>query len=64
MKIIKSFNGENISGLYLVESLHQIAVRMTQFLLNSDLVDDVFGKDEEIIDYLVGVIRKFSINRG
>ena len=24
-EIIKSFNGENIGGLYLVESLHQIA---------------------------------------
>ena len=32
-EIIKSFNGENISGLYLVESLHQVAVRMNTFLL-------------------------------
>ena len=56
-EIIKSFNGENIGGLYLVESLHQIAVRMTQFLLNSDLVDDVFGTDEEIVSFLIGKIR-------
>ena len=26
------FNGENIGGLYLVESLHQVAVRVNQFL--------------------------------
>ena len=40
-EIIKSFNGENIGGLYLVESLHQVAVRVNNFILNSDYVDDV-----------------------
>lgn len=59
-EIIKSFNGENISGLYLVESLHDIAHRMTQFLLDCDLIDDVFGTDEELVTYLVKRIRSFS----
>lgn len=62
-EIIKSFNGENISGLYLVESLHQVAVRMNTFLLNSDLIDDVFGTDEEVIGYLISRIRTFSTRR-
>ncbi|MBL6991143.1 MAG: hypothetical protein ISR65_15270 [Bacteriovoracaceae bacterium] len=62
-EIIKSFNGENIAGLYLVESLHQIAVRIKDFLLNSELVDDVFGTDEELIKFLVDKIRGFSIRR-
>ncbi len=59
-EIIKSFNGENISGLYLVESLHNIANRMTQFLLNSDLIEDVFGTDEDLANFLIKKIRVFS----
>lgn len=42
-EIIKSFNGENIGGLYLVESHHQIAIRMKDLILNCDLLNDVFG---------------------
>ena len=59
-EILKSLNGENIGGLYLVESLHQIAGRMNQFLLNSDLIDDVFGTDEELVAFLISKIRFFS----
>ncbi|WP_127718004.1 DUF507 family protein [Halobacteriovorax sp. HLS] len=59
-EIIKSFNGENIGGLYLVESLHLIANRMTEFMLNCDLVEDVFGTDEDIHAFLVKKIRTFS----
>lgn len=62
-EIIKSFNGENIGGLYLVESLHQVALRMNQFLLNSDLVEDIYGTDDEIVTYLIGRIRNFSMKR-
>ena len=59
-EIIKGFNGENISGLYLVESLHQISLRMTNFLLDCDLIEDVFGTDEDIAGFLVQKIRTFS----
>jgi len=62
-EIIKSFNGENIAGLYLVESLHKIANRMNTFLLTSDLVEDVFGTDEDVTAFLIDKIRKFSIKR-
>lgn len=62
-EIIKSFSGENIGGLYLVESLHQIANRMTKFLLNCELVEDVFGTDEEIHAFLVHNIRQFNSKR-
>jgi hypothetical protein len=63
-EIVRSFNGENISGLYLVESLNQIGVRIKEFLLNSDLVEDVFGTDEDIVAFLVKRIRQFSVARG
>ena len=59
-EIIKSFNGENIGGLYLVESLHNIAQRMTKFLLSNDLIDDVYGSDEEIQHFLIAKVRTFS----
>jgi len=62
-EIIKSFNGENIAGLYLVESLNQIAKRMNNFLLDSDLVEDVYGTDEDVTAFLITKIRSFSIKR-
>lgn len=59
-EIIKSFSGENIGGLYLMESLHNIAVRVKNFLLSNDLVEDVFASDEELIDLIVDKLRHFS----
>ena len=63
-EIIKSFNGEVIGGLYLVESLNRVANRMKDFLLENDLVDEVFASDEEIIDFLIKVLRRFTPHRG
>lgn len=63
-EIIKSFNGENISGLYLVESLHQIGKRMTTYLLNSDLIEDVFATDDDLHSFFVNRLRQFNIRRG
>lgn len=59
-EIIKSFQGENIGGLYMVESLHKVANRVKDFLLNSDLIEDVFSTDEDLIEFLVKNIRKFN----
>ena len=42
-EIIKSFNGESIGGLYLVESLHKVSQRMTKFLLRDKFVIDVWN---------------------
>ncbi len=62
-EIIKTFNGESIGGLYLVESLHDVAIRVNNFLLNCPLVNDVYGTDEEISTLLINKIRNFSIKR-
>jgi hypothetical protein len=62
-EIIKSFSGENISGLYLVESLHEAALRMTKFLMDCELIDDVYGTDEDILTFLVAKIRTFSTKK-
>ncbi|MBY0518345.1 MAG: hypothetical protein K2P81_15655 [Bacteriovoracaceae bacterium] len=62
-EIIKSFNGENIGGLYLMESLHNIAIRVKNFMLNSDLVEDVYCSDEDLIDFLIEKIREFAPKR-
>jgi len=59
-EIIKSFSGENISGLYLVESLHQVANRMVKFLMDCNHIEDVFGTDDDIHAFLVKKIRTFS----
>lgn len=63
-EIIKSFQGENIGGLFLMESLHQIAIRVKDFMMESDYIDDVFGTDDELIAFLVNRIRNFSMKRG
>jgi hypothetical protein len=62
-EIIKSFNGENIGGLYLMESLHNIAIRVKNFLLSNDLVEDVFCSDEELIDFTINHLRSFAPKR-
>lgn len=59
-EIIKGFQGEAIAGLYMVESLNQIANRVKDFLLECDLVEDVFATDEELVDFLVQKIRVFA----
>ena len=59
-EIIKSFQGENLGGLYMVESLFNVANRVKDFLLNSDLVEDVFASDEELIESLIKNLRQFS----
>ena len=59
-EIINSFSGENVGGIHLVESLHRVSQRITDFLLSNDLVDDVYGSDEEIQQFLVGKIRTFA----
>ena len=63
-EIVKAFNGEVIAGLYLVESLNKVANRMKDFLLSDDLVAEVFASDEEIVDFLIKVIRRFNPQRG
>ncbi|MCB9092798.1 MAG: hypothetical protein H6621_04055 [Halobacteriovoraceae bacterium] len=62
-EIIKGFSGENISGLYLTESLHHVALRIKDFLLNHDDVDEVYATDLELIDFLVDKLRRFSIKK-
>lgn len=59
-EIIKSYQGESLGGLYMVESLHNVAKRVRDFLLNSDLVDDVFGSDDELIEVVVRDMKKFN----
>ena len=63
-EIIKSFQGENLGGLYMVESLHNVANRVKEFLLNSDLIEDVFSSDEELIEFLVREMKKFNPRPG
>ncbi len=62
-EIIKSFSGENIAGLYLVESLHQVAKRVCDFLLHSEFIDDVYGSDEDIANFIIQKIRTFNTKR-
>lgn len=59
-EIVKSFQGESLGGLYMVESLHNVANRVKEFVLNSNLVDDVFSGDDELIAFLVKEMKKFN----
>jgi hypothetical protein len=46
-----------------MESLHNIAIRVKNFLLSNDLIEDVFASDEEIIDFVIDKIRGFAPKR-
>lgn len=59
-EIVKTFQGENLGGLYMVESLNQVAHRIKDFLLSNDLVDEVFATDEEIVEFTVSKVRRFA----
>ena len=63
-ELVKTFNGETIAGLYLEETLNQVAHRVVKFLMNSNLVVDVFATDEDLINFLIPKIRNFSLKRG
>ena len=62
-EIIKTFSGENIGGLYLIESLHEIGKRLNKFLLDCDFIEDVFGSDDEIHAFIVSKIRTYNPKR-
>ena len=44
----------------MVESLHNVATRVRDFMLNCDLIDEVFGSDDELIAVRVRVMKKFK----
>ena len=47
----------------MVESLHKLAGRVKNFILNSDLIEDVYATDEEIIESLVPSFRSFRVQQ-
>lgn len=59
-EIIKSYNGEHLAGLYMVESLHNVAIRVKNYLLISDLIEEVYADDNELIGFLVEKMRGFT----
>lgn len=59
-EIIKSYQGESLGGLYMVESLHNVAKRVSAFLINSPHVEDVYGSDDDLIEILVRDMKKFN----
>jgi len=58
-EIIKSFSGEILAGLYLTESLHDVAMRVKDFLMDNDKVTEVYASDSDLIDFLVTAFKKF-----
>lgn len=63
-EIIKAYQGESLGGLYMVESLHNVAKRVREFLLNSELIEDVFGSDDQLVELLVRDMKKFNPRNG
>ncbi len=62
-EIIKSFSGENIAGIYLVDSLFQVAKRIASFLMECEFVEDVFATDDDLISFLVKRIKGFTVKK-
>ena len=62
-EIIKAFSGEILAGLYLTESLHDVALRVKDFLLENDNITEVYATDIELIDFLVTAFKKFTAKK-
>jgi hypothetical protein len=62
-EIIKAFSGEVLAGLYLTESLHDVALRVKDFLLENDNITEVYATDTDLIDFLVTAFKKFSAKK-
>lgn len=62
-EIIKSFSGEILAGLYLTESLHDVALRVKDFLLENNNITEVYATDTDLIDFLVTSFKKFSAKK-
>ena len=62
-EIIKSFSGEVLAGLYLTESLHDVALRVKDFLLENDNITEVYATDTDLIDFLVTAFKKFTAKK-
>jgi hypothetical protein len=62
-EIIKSFSGEVLAGLYLTESLHDVALRVKDFLLENENITEVYATDTDLIDFLVTSFKKYSAKK-
>lgn len=62
-EIIKSFSGEVLAGLYLTESLHDVALRVKDFLLENNNITEVYATDTDLIDFLVTSFKKYSAKK-
>lgn len=56
----KSFGDDELRGLYYQESLKKISEKITGFLMDSDLVEDVFESDDELEKRIIETIRRFN----
>lgn len=55
-----TFGDDELNGFYFQKPLKQIALMISQYLLRSPSIDDVFETDEDLEKYIVEVVKKFD----
>ena len=56
----KSFGDDTLNGFYFTENIKQIAIHIREFLMNSDLIEDVYETDHDLEQMIVEIIKKFN----
>jgi hypothetical protein len=59
-KIVESFQGESLNGLYLKKSPKDIVSEIQNYLLNEPLIEDVYGSDEELEEKTLKALTEFD----
>jgi hypothetical protein len=61
LRIVKSQLGENeLNGLYYQRPVRDVAKDVTEFLMSSDKIEDVFETDDVLMQKIVEIVQRFN----
>ena len=61
LRIVKSQLGENeLNGLYYQRPVRDVAKDVTDFLMSSDKIEDVFESDDVLMQKIVEIVQRFN----
>lgn len=58
--IRKSYGDDELNGLYFQKSLKWMAQTISQYLMRSSYIEDVFETDEQLEQMIVDIVRRFN----
>ncbi len=59
----KSFGDDELNGFYFQKSLREIAQMLADFFMKSDVIEDVFESDHDIVLKIVDIVKRFDLKQ-